>query len=185
MWNKPHILVLDEPTNYLDRETLAALTEAIKTFAGGVVIISHNSPFTEALCSEVWHVAGGQCEVLGENSIADDGGDLRSSKKSTTAAARKFKSSATENMISDVAAAQTSEVSVAGSLKADKVGNVNSTKTVMKEQLKNPRTLEYLTKVEIRKLTKCALAAGVPLKEYVSKITKDSPEWKWLGKPIR
>ncbi|CAE7535721.1 elf1 [Symbiodinium microadriaticum] len=187
MWNKPHILVLDEPTNYLDREALAALTEAIKTFQGGVVIISHNSAFTEALCTETWHVSGGRCAVLGENGVAeeDSRSEAKSSKKSTSSAARKFKSSATDVTISDVAAAQTTEESRAGSLKADKVGNVNSTKTVMKEQLKNPRTLEYLTKVEIRKLTKCALAAGVPLKEYVSKITKDSPEWKWLGKPIR
>ena len=27
MWNKPHLLVLDEPTNYLDREALGALTQ--------------------------------------------------------------------------------------------------------------------------------------------------------------
>jgi ABC-type Mn2+/Zn2+ transport system ATPase subunit len=43
MWNRPHIIVLDEPTNYLDREALGALTQAIKGFHGGVVIISHNS----------------------------------------------------------------------------------------------------------------------------------------------
>lgn len=43
MWNKPHVLILDEPTNYLDRQALGALTQAIKTFSGGVVIISHNS----------------------------------------------------------------------------------------------------------------------------------------------
>ena len=30
MWNNPHILVLDEPTNYLDRDSLGALAEAIK-----------------------------------------------------------------------------------------------------------------------------------------------------------
>lgn len=186
MWNKPHILVLDEPTNYLDREALAALTEAIKNFAGGVVIISHNSAFTEALCTELWHVADGKCVVAGEDVIDDVEEGKGTGKKSSNAASRKFKSSSLAgDMISDVAAAQTSEEAVAGSLQVDKVGNLNSTKTVMKEQLKNPRTLEYLTKVEIRKLTKCALAAGVPLKEYVSKITKDSPEWKWLGKPIR
>merc|ERR1711884_351069 len=29
MWNQPHILILDEPTNYLDRESLGALAKAI------------------------------------------------------------------------------------------------------------------------------------------------------------
>lgn len=43
MWNCPHLLVLDEPTNYLDRDSLGALADAIKVFEGGVVMISHNS----------------------------------------------------------------------------------------------------------------------------------------------
>ena len=30
MWQQPHILVLDEPTNYLDRESLGAMASAIK-----------------------------------------------------------------------------------------------------------------------------------------------------------
>ena len=43
MWNNPHMLVLDEPTNYLDRESLGALASAITDFGGAVVMISHNS----------------------------------------------------------------------------------------------------------------------------------------------
>lgn len=43
MWNNPHMLVLDEPTNYLDRESLGALATAIQDFQGCVVMISHNS----------------------------------------------------------------------------------------------------------------------------------------------
>jgi len=42
MWQDPHIVVLDEPTNYLDRDGLGALTKAIEEFEGGVIIISHN-----------------------------------------------------------------------------------------------------------------------------------------------
>merc|ERR1711998_816914 len=35
MWQNPHILILDEPTNYLDREGLGALVLAIKDYKGG------------------------------------------------------------------------------------------------------------------------------------------------------
>ena len=49
MWNNPHILVLDEPTNYLDRDSLGALAGAIKEYGGGIVMITHNRG--TALCS--------------------------------------------------------------------------------------------------------------------------------------
>ncbi|KAL4852769.1 mRNA export factor elf1 [Chlorella vulgaris] len=48
------------PTNYLDRESLGALAAGINDFNGAVVMISHNSEFTSALCSEEWHVADGK-----------------------------------------------------------------------------------------------------------------------------
>jgi elongation factor 3 len=67
MWNNPHILVLDEPTNYLDRDSLGALAGAINEFGGGVLMISHNSEFTSALCKEQWMVDNGQLKVVGES----------------------------------------------------------------------------------------------------------------------
>ncbi|RKO98144.1 hypothetical protein CXG81DRAFT_11088 [Caulochytrium protostelioides] len=65
MWQNPHMLVLDEPTNYLDRDALGALAEAIKEYGGGVVIISHNHEFTGAICPEKWSVNNGVCDVTG------------------------------------------------------------------------------------------------------------------------
>jgi elongation factor 3 len=56
MWNTPHIVILDEPTNYLDRDSLGAMAEAINGYAGGVVIISHNAQFVDQVCPEVWHL---------------------------------------------------------------------------------------------------------------------------------
>jgi len=56
MWNTPHIVILDEPTNYLDRDSLGALAEAIHAYDGGVVIISHNAQFVDQVCPEVWHL---------------------------------------------------------------------------------------------------------------------------------
>ena len=36
------MVVLDEPSNYLDRESLGALSTALSEFGGGVVVISHS-----------------------------------------------------------------------------------------------------------------------------------------------
>ncbi len=60
MWHCPHLLVLDEPTNYLDRDSLGALAQAIKEFGGGVVMISHHSEFVGALANEVWDLKDGK-----------------------------------------------------------------------------------------------------------------------------
>ncbi|RPA78524.1 ABC transporter [Ascobolus immersus RN42] len=70
MWNNPHLLVLDEPTNYLDRESLGGLSHAIKEFKGGVIVISHNNEFVSALCSEQWTVENGR--VIGATRTAAD-----------------------------------------------------------------------------------------------------------------
>ncbi|KAF9972278.1 translational elongation factor EF-1 alpha [Actinomortierella ambigua] len=67
MWLNPHILVLDEPTNYLDRDSLGALSGAIKEYGGGVVIISHNREFTDSVCVERWSVNAGELTVTGQN----------------------------------------------------------------------------------------------------------------------
>merc|ERR1711935_847633 len=56
MWNTPHIVILDEPTNYLDRDSLGAMAEAIRGYDGGIVIISHNAQFVDQVCPEVWHL---------------------------------------------------------------------------------------------------------------------------------
>jgi elongation factor 3 len=58
MWQQPHIVVMDEPTNYLDRDALGALAMAVKEFEGGVLLITHNCEFADALKEETWNVPG-------------------------------------------------------------------------------------------------------------------------------
>lgn len=58
MWYCPHLLILDEPTNYLDRDSLGALSKAINDFEGGVLMISHNAEFYGDIAPEVWRVPG-------------------------------------------------------------------------------------------------------------------------------
>ena len=67
MWMNPHLVVLDEPTNYLDRDSLGALSKAIAKFEGGVVVISHNSEFTKSVCTEHWYVNDGKLRLEGNN----------------------------------------------------------------------------------------------------------------------
>ena len=58
MWQQPHIVVMDEPTNYLDRDALGALAWRVKEFDGGVLLITHNCEFADALKEETWEVPG-------------------------------------------------------------------------------------------------------------------------------
>merc|ERR1719190_202687 len=67
MWQNPHVLILDEPTNYLDREGLGALVLAIKDYKGGVLVISHNREFCDSVATEKWIMKGGYLRIEGES----------------------------------------------------------------------------------------------------------------------
>merc|ERR1719160_678243 len=69
MWGSPHLIILDEPTNYLDRDSLAALAGAIKEFEGGVLLISHNRDFVEHVCRTLWIMADGRLRAEGEEDV--------------------------------------------------------------------------------------------------------------------
>merc|ERR1719388_374059 len=72
MWQNPHVLILDEPTNYLDREGLGALVLAIKDYKGGVLIISHNKEFCDGVATEKWIMNKGKLRIEGESVAVED-----------------------------------------------------------------------------------------------------------------
>lgn len=80
-WQRPHLIVLDEPTNYLDRDSLGALSKALKTFEGGIVIITHSAEFTKDLTEEVWAVVDGKMTPSGHNWVQGQGAGPRLEKK--------------------------------------------------------------------------------------------------------
>lgn len=80
-WQRPHLIVLDEPTNYLDRDSLGALSKALKAFEGGVIIITHSAEFTKDLTEEVWAVMDGRMTPSGHNWVSGQGGGPRLSEK--------------------------------------------------------------------------------------------------------
>lgn len=58
-WKKPNLLVLDEPTNHLDMETREALTMALSTFEGAVLLVSHDRHLLRAVTDQLWLVHDG------------------------------------------------------------------------------------------------------------------------------
>lgn len=94
MWSKPQCLVLDEPTNFLDRDALGGLAVGIREWEGAFICISHNQEFIGALCSvrltplsslserpltspffprsqEIWNVEAGRLTHKGKASVDD------------------------------------------------------------------------------------------------------------------
>ncbi|KAI9831801.1 MAG: translational elongation factor EF-1 alpha [Sarea resinae] len=80
-WQRPHLIVLDEPTNYLDRDSLGALSKALKAFEGGVIIITHSAEFTKDLTEEVWAVLDGKMTPSGHNWVQGQGSGPRLTEK--------------------------------------------------------------------------------------------------------
>jgi len=76
-WQNPHVIILDEPTNYLDRDGLGALVQGLDAFQGGVAIISHNEEFTDKVCTQKWimtkHETTGAGRLREEGEIKLDG----------------------------------------------------------------------------------------------------------------
>ena len=66
----PHILLLDEPTNHLDVDAREALVQALNTYDGAVVLVSHDAHLVELVADRLWLVADNGCEAF-EGDLAD------------------------------------------------------------------------------------------------------------------
>src|SRR5690606_33279280 len=58
-----NVLLLDEPTNHLDLESSESLAEALQSFDGTLLFVSHNRAFVRSLATRIWDVAGGAVET--------------------------------------------------------------------------------------------------------------------------
>jgi len=59
-WSNPHLIILDEPTNHCDMLTIDALIDAVNSFEGAVVVVSHDQHFLSHVCEEFWAVGKGR-----------------------------------------------------------------------------------------------------------------------------
>ncbi len=62
VWQKPQLLLLDEPTNHLDLEMREALSFALQSFSGAVVLVSHDRQLIMNTVDELWWVHNGVAE---------------------------------------------------------------------------------------------------------------------------
>ncbi|MFW7341205.1 ATP-binding cassette domain-containing protein [Pollutimonas sp. H1-120] len=59
VWQKPNLLLLDEPSNHLDVDTREALATALAEFAGSVLLVSHDRHLLRTTVDSFWIVADG------------------------------------------------------------------------------------------------------------------------------
>jgi len=69
----PHILVLDEPSNHLDIEAMDALSDALRRFGGGVLMVSHDVTLLQNVCDSLW--------VCDEGTVKHFDGDVNAYKR--------------------------------------------------------------------------------------------------------
>ena len=75
----PHILVLDEPSNHLDIEAMDALSDALRNFEGGVLMVSHDVTMLQNVCSSLW--------VCDQGTVTHFGGTVKDYQKMIAAQA--------------------------------------------------------------------------------------------------
>lgn len=58
------LLMLDEPTNYLDLESRERLEEALNDFSGALIIVSHDRYLLERVCNKIWSLENRRLRIF-------------------------------------------------------------------------------------------------------------------------
>ncbi|MCV2503225.1 MAG: ATP-binding cassette domain-containing protein [Neisseriaceae bacterium] len=64
VWQQPNFLLLDEPTNHLDIDMRTALTWALQSFEGAMILVSHDRNLLEATCDEFIYLQDKKLHIL-------------------------------------------------------------------------------------------------------------------------
>ena len=82
-YQKPNLLLLDEPTNHLDLEMREALSVALASYSGALVLVSHDRHLVEAIADKLWLVDSGK--------VSEFAGDLNDYQDYLLRKAREFR----------------------------------------------------------------------------------------------
>ena len=52
--SKPSLIILDEPTNHMDLESIVSLEIALQNYCGALIVISHDKHFVASLTKTIW-----------------------------------------------------------------------------------------------------------------------------------
>ena len=63
-YQKPNLLLLDEPTNHLDLDMREALSLALSTYKGALILVSHDRHLLETIADKLWLIHDGECSVF-------------------------------------------------------------------------------------------------------------------------
>lgn len=63
LYDPPNFLILDEPTNHLDVESKQALVDALATYSGTMLFVSHDRHFLDAVATHVLELADGESKA--------------------------------------------------------------------------------------------------------------------------
>lgn len=72
----PHIILFDEPTNHLDIESVEALIEALDTYNGGILLITHEPELIERVSPTIWYLDNEIHQISNRIETFDDYCDL-------------------------------------------------------------------------------------------------------------
>ncbi len=63
-YQKPNLLLLDEPTNHLDLDMREALSLALSSYKGALILVSHDRHLLETIADKLWLIHDGECSVF-------------------------------------------------------------------------------------------------------------------------
>lgn len=142
MYNNPQILILDEPTNFLDRESVGGLATAINSWSGAVCVISHNLEFVHAVCPEIWNVNAGVLAIEGKAAQIEDVEEKKVPKPGSRAASRAASAAASA---ANSAATSATEDSASSVPKPKKKKKMSRNEVKAQEERRRLRTLRFLS----------------------------------------
>lgn len=119
-YQKPNLLLLDEPTNHLDLDMREALSLALSTYKGALILVSHDRHLLEAIADKLW--------LIDDGNVSEFNGDLNDYQEFLNKKNREYKEKVNEktqkqpnqNLVSEKAKAQTYKTKEQKKLEAQK-----------------------------------------------------------------